>query len=398
MKVAEQAFSPDDLTQIFAALGDVPCFAIAVSGGGDSMALLRLALRWRGTRKGLIALTVDHHLRDASAAEAEQVSHWCNALSVEHHIINWQHNVVTSAIQAKARTARYDLLCAWCNEHEVPALLTAHTIEDQAETVAMRQRRTSSPRSLAGIWPETKWNGIRILRPLLGETRARLRNHLLTLGQDWLEDPSNTNPAFERVRVRNTGPSPSLADLAIRSQAAITTAQTESQRWITTELVIAATGMMQFAPQAFAALSPLAQDEVLLTLLTSSGGTVPELSRRTTLIAWLVTPQLGRRTLGGVLFAKRQRQILVARESARIDAAPCYLNDPQPILWDRRFRISGPRGSSVTSMSAIKGMKRFRDIPAMVWTGLPVISLENEVLAFPHGPSHQDVKIEFIKK
>ena len=137
---------------------------------------------------------------------------------------------------------------------------------------------------------------------------------------------------------------------------------------------------------------------MLLTLLTSSGGTVPELSRRTTLIAWLVTPQLGRRTLGGVLFAKRQRQILVARESARIDAAPCYLNDPQPILWDRRFRISGPRGSSVTSMSAIKGMKRFRDIPAMVWTGLPVISLENEVLAFPHGPSHQDVKIEFIKK
>jgi tRNA(Ile)-lysidine synthase len=398
VKAAEHFHSQDELTQIFAALKDVPHLAIAVSGGGDSMALLRLALQWRGTPEGLIALTVDHRLREASTAEAQQVGQWCKALGVEHHTLPWLHEAIASALQAKARTARYDLLSAWCAQHNVPALITAHTVEDQAETVAMRQRRTSSPRSLAGIWPETEWQGIRILRPLINQTRDNLRDYLASIGQDWMEDPSNSNDVFERVRIRKAKPDTSLAEIATASQAAIIIARQIAQTWLASELTIAATGMMQFAPTAFAGLDPLAQDEVLLRLISLGGGAVPELSRRKSMLAWLNTREIGRRTLGGALFSKRLRNILVAREPARIVASPRGLNATHPILWDQRFHIIGPEGSSVVSMSSFKHLKRLTQIPAHVWAGLPVVSRGQDILAYPDGLTHPDVKIEFIKK
>jgi len=398
VKAADPVFSKAELTQIFAALKDVPRFAIAVSGGGDSLALMRLALEWRSGPGGIIALTVDHALRPGSAAEAARVSQWCQALGIEHHTLHWQHEKLNTGLQAKARVGRYDLLSAWCQQHKIPALLTAHTVEDQAETVAMRQNRTTSPRSLAGIWPETDWNGVQVLRLLLAQTRAKLRQYLTSINQTWLEDPSNANTAFERVRVRNAKPSSSLADIATTSQIAITTAQNNARMWMAAELTIAATGMLQFAPQALTALDPLAQDEALHHLITMSGGTVPERSRRTALLGWLNSAQSGRRTLGGALFSKRKRHIFVTREAARIAASPQLLHDPLPILWDKRFSISGPSGSSVTSMNTIKHMKRLLEIPAAVWSGLPVVTRGPEVLAYPQGLNHPQVKIEFIKK
>jgi tRNA(Ile)-lysidine synthase len=398
VKAAENPFSTDKLTQIFAPLEGVPHIAIAVSGGGDSMALLGLALQWRGSGVGLTALTVDHALREASADEAVQVARWCQDLGVPHHTLSWQHDVITSAVQAKARIARYELMANWCKAGNVPVLLTAHTIEDQAETVAMRQQRTKSEKSLAGIWPETQWNGIRVLRPLLGQQRATLRQFLEAIGQSWLEDPSNGNIGFERVRIRRDAPPVQLAEIASASQSAITAARSVAEEWIKAELTIAPTGMINFAPPSFAALTPLVQDEVLLHLIALGGGASPELARRKALVAWLISTEAGRRTLGGVIFSKRKRQILVLREPARIAAAPRNLGGAHPILWDQRFHVTGPEGSTVSSMNAFKLLKRIAEIPAMVWAGLPVVSRGEEILGTVHGHLHPDVKIEFIKK
>lgn len=202
-----------DLTARFAAaLEAVPedlragPIGIAVSGGSDSMALLHLAHRWaRGCGATLRVLTVDHRLRPGSAAEAGQVAAVSGALGLTHQTLQWDGPVPR---QAAARRARHALLAHALREAGGRLLLTGHTRDDQAETFLIRARQGSGwyglacmrRLSLSPVWPEGA--GLWIARPLLEETRADLRGFLKGQGTTWSDDPSNSNPAFERVRVR----------------------------------------------------------------------------------------------------------------------------------------------------------------------------------------------------
>ncbi len=395
-------FNFQKLKQLFAALeADAP-FAIAVSGGGDSMALLHLALNWQGGPHSIVALTVDHALREGSAVEARKVKRWCADLGVEHHTLKWRHEPIASGLQAKARAARYDLMTRWCAKHGAATLLTAHTAEDQAETVAMRSKRTQSPRSLAAIWPETHVGGIRILRPLLGETRASLRAYLVSQKQEWLEDPSNANEKFERVRVRNSAPALALARQAEAAQRTVMRAEAKAQSWCRKHLIIAPYGMMRFSPVAFRKLKGGVADAVLLRIIDLAGGTAAEAARRLALIVWLQAPHEAsiqpRRTLGGALFAKRKREVIAAREPARIAAATMTLTAGKPLIWDGRFEVCGPRGSTVASASSHNALKSDDEIPAFVRAGWPIIMSGNRILATPLGSFHNSAKITFMKK
>jgi len=195
-----------------AALGAVPedlrtgPIGLAVSGGSDSRALLHLASRWAGARgQALRVLTVDHGLRPEAAAEAQQVAALCRSLGLAHQTLAWEAPV---ARQSAARRARHALLASALRAEGGQLLLTGHTATDQAETVLMRARQGSGWYGLAGmrrlslspVWPEGE--GIWIARPLLGETRDTLRAALEREGAVWIDDPSNANPAYERIRVR----------------------------------------------------------------------------------------------------------------------------------------------------------------------------------------------------
>ncbi|MEE2759933.1 MAG: tRNA lysidine(34) synthetase TilS, partial [Pseudomonadota bacterium] len=177
--------------------------AVAVSGGGDSMALARLAADWCG-RHGvsLMALTVDHVLRPGSGREALQVGEWLAEAGIRHVILQWDGVKPSRGIQAAAREARYRLMCDWAEENGTAQLLVAHNLEDQAETFLMRLRRGAGVYGLASMAPQIHRRGIAIHRPLLGISRTRLRQTLVTRSQPWIEDPSNENPAFERTRWR----------------------------------------------------------------------------------------------------------------------------------------------------------------------------------------------------
>ncbi len=178
MRAAEaelHSFTKQDCEKLFAALRDERHIAVAVSGGSDSMALLRLAEQWAHHRIKISVLTVDHGLRSEAAAEAVKVAEWCALLGLEHHILRWEGAKPKTGLQAKARAARYDLLSAWCKTNGVTYLLTGHTMDDQAETVLMRQQRTDTAESLAGIWETAVWDGVNVFRPLLGQSRADLR-------------------------------------------------------------------------------------------------------------------------------------------------------------------------------------------------------------------------------
>ena len=370
-------------------------FAIAVSGGGDSMALLRLA---HAMRQDFVALTVDHALRKSSATEARKVKSWCKAIGIAHHTLKWRHSKVSTGLQAKARKARYDLMTAWCTKRGIDILLTAHTADDQAETVAMRKKRTSSPASLAGIWPEAEWNGIRILRPLLSKRHKALRDYLITSGQEWIEDESNNNEKFERVRIRNTSPNIALANSAILAQKLVTAAKREARNWMTKNLRITEAGLVRFPASSFAALRDLTRDEALQKIITLCGGAATELAKRHELVNWLNKPDSSRRTLGRVVFAKTKNEICAVREAARIDVKPQLVGSRKSVIWDNRFCITAPKGSSIIAKMNAKGMKRNDKLPFYVDQTLPVVRLPNNILVDAIQSPSAHVSAIFIKK
>ena len=177
---------------------------IAVSGGPDSLALLMLAA---AARPGEIEVaTVDHGLRSGSREEAEMVADLCERLGVPHAILAIEWDLPpTSAIQEQARAVRYGALAQWARERELRALLTAHHLDDQAETLVMRLNRGSGVRGLAGMRRQSSVPGdkdLPLLRPLLGWRRSELEQ-ICTDGQISLAtDPSNADERYERVRVR----------------------------------------------------------------------------------------------------------------------------------------------------------------------------------------------------
>jgi tRNA(Ile)-lysidine synthetase-like protein len=196
--------TPDEADLLFKSLARFRHVAIAVSGGSDSVALMALARAWSQRRGGpeLTALTVDHRLRPASAAEAVEVAGWAGRMGLTHHTLVWDGLKPDHGIQEAARQARYGLLVHWCRANGADAVALAHTLEDQAETVLMRLARGSGVDGLSGMSAVSQLEGVALLRPLLAIRKARLQATLEALDQPWIEDPSNRDERFERVRVR----------------------------------------------------------------------------------------------------------------------------------------------------------------------------------------------------
>jgi len=176
---------------------------VGVSGGPDSLALLVLAA---AARPGLIeAATVDHALRPEAREEAEMVAGVCEQLGVPHAIltVEWDEKPETG-IQERARAARYRLLSEWAKASGLPALVTAHHSDDQAETFFMRLARGAGVRGLGAMRPVvmTPGSSVGLVRPLLGWRRAELEQVCADAGLTPIADPSNDDEQFERVRVR----------------------------------------------------------------------------------------------------------------------------------------------------------------------------------------------------
>lgn len=173
---------------------------LAVSGGPDSMALLLLAAE--ALPDQVEAATVDHGLRAESASEATFVAEHCARLGVRHATL--AVTVPAGNIQAEARAARYAVLAGWMGERNLAALVTAHHADDQAETLLMRLGRGSGVSGLAGVRAKGPIPGTRLplLRPLLGWRRAELADVVAGARIAAVQDPSNTDDRFDRVRLR----------------------------------------------------------------------------------------------------------------------------------------------------------------------------------------------------
>lgn len=191
--------------RLFADWKSARAIVLAVSGGPDSLALMWLAARWRNAQKNpphLVAVTVDHGLRKEAAREARHVKQLAGSLGVEHRTVRWTDEKPKTGLPAAARAARYRLLARAARRHSASFIFTAHTRDDQAETVIMRLSRGSGLAGLAAMTRQSDRDGIVLVRPFLDVPKSRLVATLERAGIPFADDPTNYDARFTRPRLR----------------------------------------------------------------------------------------------------------------------------------------------------------------------------------------------------
>jgi tRNA(Ile)-lysidine synthase len=190
---------------LFADWATAPGLVLAVSGGPDSIAMMWLAARWRrALRKGprLVAVTIDHGLRSEAAREARDVKQLAKSLDLPHRTLRWTDAKPATGLPAAARDARYRLLARAARSAGATHVLTAHTQDDQAETLLMRMSRGSGIAGLGAMARQTQRDGVVLARPLLQIPKARLLATLQKARIGFADDPTNRDSRFTRPRLR----------------------------------------------------------------------------------------------------------------------------------------------------------------------------------------------------
>lgn len=337
-------------------LKSFPSIALAVSGGPDSMALLYLITRWAKDHNLSIPIvrvvSVDHGLRNKSADEAEFVKKQCEACGHHHETLVWHGPKPDTGLQEAARNARYDLILGYCKSHFVPALLTAHHLDDQAETLLMRLARGSGLDGLASMAPCSQWSGLEIVRPLLSYPKQRLIATLSEAGWPWIEDPSNRDVRFERVRWRNN--LPALEMLGLSSSGLVKSAQRlgRARKALDYQTDLIARDLIKVYPSGFAEIDlpkyRRLPDEfalrILGRLILAVGGGLrsPQLSKLEEIHGSLMPAAQKKAscvTLGRCQIENDGKFLRFFREVRSTDHSELTINPGEGALWDRRFLV-----------------------------------------------------------
>jgi tRNA(Ile)-lysidine synthase len=333
-----EPIADQELASFFSELTNDRRVLLAVSGGPDSTALLILARRWSaGNRKApeLVAATVDHRLRPEARREAEGVAVLASQLGVPHHILVWSGKKPSSGLQEAAREARYGLLARLARRLGADAIVTAHTLDDQAETLLMRMARGSGLTGLGGIRRTSERQGLALLRPLLDVPKGRLIATLQKARIPFAEDSSNTDPKFARVRLRKLaadlaaeGLTPARLSLAARrlarADSAIEAVADELQHVVGRDGdgQWPVGGPMEFNPGAFFKIPEEISVRLLGRAIERAGDEGPvELAKLETIHAALASARRAgtplRRTLAGAVVSLDRSALTVARAPRR---------------------------------------------------------------------------------
>lgn len=318
---------------------------VAVSGGGDSVALLHLTQKWAAKVGVHVQVaTVDHNLRAESAAEALGVAKACAKLGLDHQTLHWTGWNGEGNLQAEASAARRRLLADAARAQGLKAILLGHTTDDQAETLLMRLGRGSGVDGLSGMRPSTLRDGIIWLRPLLGVRRDTLRDWLRSRKITWIDDPSNDDLRFDRVKARRA--LVGLSDLGITAQGLTKTAEhmqqargaldhaagalaAEATRW-------GACGEFYLSLSPYRAAPPEIQRRLLRAALVRTAGANygPRADAEQKLLSAILSLRLGGgRSLHGCLIRPNGFDgVVITREAAATKPGQCP-------LWDGRFEV-----------------------------------------------------------
>lgn len=354
--------SIDEASELFSGLLKYQSICIAVSGGRDSMSLLRLLERWKQLNidaPKIIAVSVNHALRKESELECKLVKSWCNELEIEHHTLTWSGIKPQTSVQQKAREARYKLLLDFCNKNKTKALVVAHHLEDQVETFFMRLARGSGIDGLRSMQYCRVQSGVDIIRPLLNVQKNRLLVTLTNFGQKWIDDPSNLDDRYERVRIRKY--IENLNDIDIdsknisksinrltRSQIALENISSKVFNGITT---IDHAGYISIDIDKFLFCDEEIQLRVLqISLNTVSGNRYVSLNTLEKTIKRIHDLNFNI-TISGCQILKNKRNILIFRENRNLPTIKVIPGEK--IIWDNRFIVCLEKKESSVELSAI---------------------------------------------
>jgi tRNA(Ile)-lysidine synthase len=346
---------------------------VAVSGGGDSLALLHLMQRvavqagWR-----VEAATVDHGLRPEAAAEAAQVAALCRDWGIAHEVLRWAEPQGQGNLMDRARRARLALLSDWARRRGIGHVVLGHTADDQAETLLMGLSRSAGIDGLSGMRSVFREGAVTFARPLLHVSRQTLRDYLTGQGIVWIEDPSNENEAFTRVRARRAlkalrplgitvGKLAAVVDHLDMARSALERATAAAARRLMAEragaVVLDRTGFHREPMEIQRRLTLQA-----LRMLTGPG--YPPREAELNRILWVLTSG-GKATLRGTLVAANEGEALFRREARAVAGLVAKPGE----FWDGRWSVEGPwqGGEEIRALGAA-GLRQCPDWRA---TGLP---------------------------
>jgi tRNA(Ile)-lysidine synthase len=369
--------------------GPAPRLAAGVSGGPHSLALALLAADWARRRGGdLLALVVDHGLRPESGSEAEGVVAALARRGIAGRVLRLGLPPGTG-LQERARAGRLAAMLETCVETGRPWLLLGHHRADQAETVLFRALRGSGPAGLAAMAPARAEASALVLRPLLGVAPARLGPVVARSGIPPVRDPTNADARFARTALRST-----LADPAGTGPAIFTLAEAASafrRRRVKAEATLARrlAAAARLHAEGYAEIDAEAlgedgiADAAVASLLRAVGGAERpppvEAARRLRLrgVGTLSGAWLRRRGGGGWRLLREPGAAAVG------PAVPARFG----ILWDRRFRMTGP-GATDCTVSALRTpppevKAAARGLPATLLATFPAVRHNGALVAVP---------------
>lgn len=383
---------------------------MAVSGGSDSLALLHAIVS--GVDRSVTevsAVTVDHGLRAAAKDEADFVARVAADLNVSHDVLQWRGWDGAGNLLASARDARYDLMTEWARTHDIPAIALGHTADDQAETVLMRLARSAGVDGLSGIPSRRLVRGIALVRPFLSLSRETLRSYLMDLGQTWIDDPTNEDPKYERVRLRAAARQ--LADLGLTAQALADVAGNmadarDALDWYTflaaRDTVQLEAGDVRIDLRRFRTTPDEIARRLLVHALRWVGGG-PYTPRRDAVRDTLTAIRLGKTaTLHGCTLLNCAQQVWICREFNSV----AHVETPVSEVWDRRWRVTGRAGLPDDLRVRALGADGLSQCTAWRETGRPRPTLlaspsvwqGDRLLAAPHAGFVGTVGLELLSE
>ena len=352
---SDQGLDADLLAAACDAFADqgITKLAVAVSGGGDSLALLHLMHRAAAQLGHQVhAVTVDHGLRAEAAAEAAGVARFCAGLNVPHNTLHWHDHGQSGNLMDKARQARTRLIGDWARDTEISLIALGHTADDQAETFLMGLGRASGLDGLAGMrhtWQDT--GGLIWSRPLLAHSRTSLRAYLRRHAIAWVDDPTNDDDAYTRIKARRA--LAALAPLGITVQTLATSAthlasaQQALQHGLNSAVAAHVTtpaGAVHIARGGFVALPTELQRRLLVSAIgwLSADPYPPRSASQITLLTALLAGRDA--TLNGCRFQTRRDVVKIIREGK----AAARVASSTSELWDNRWHLDGPHAPDLT--------------------------------------------------
>ncbi|WP_424832840.1 tRNA lysidine(34) synthetase TilS [Ruegeria sp.] len=377
---------------------------VAVSGGSDSTALMRLLgdiARAEGIE--LFAATVDHGLRPESVAEAASVAAQADRWGIPHETLKWTGWDKTGNLQDAARRARYELLIDWANQMGLKAIALGHTADDQAETVLMRMARAAGVSGLSAMASMRREHNVSLLRPMLSIPRERLRKYLRSENIRWIDDPSNQDQRFDRIKARAA--LSQLAPLGI-------TADTLSR--VAENLAQAREALAHYAQES--AMRVVQAKDAGLCIDQDAYSALPMEIRRRILAAaavWIAGGGYSPRhraveqamnailngqttTIGGCLLYAEGKKTWISRELNTIAHQTARPGE----IWDKRWILTGPRSPNAQIRALGEdGILQVEDwrstgVPRAVLVSTPAVWSENMLIAAPIAgfPNHWRVE------